>query len=402
MDLTKEKTMNRLIARLGAAGLVVMASGAAAYAQQALGTAFTYQGVLDQSGSPVNATADFQFSLFDAATAGNLVAGPVSVNNVNVADGLFTVSIDFGATAFNGQACWLSIAVRSPAGGGAFTILSTRQKLTAAPYALKVPGIDGFSLDAADGSPTDALFVDNAGNVGIGTATPAQKLSVAGTIQSTTGGFMFPNGTVQTTAATGGAGFWSSSGTNIFNNNTGNVGIGTMTPGGRVDIQASDNSNVLFGRRTGGGLAHNLFIDGAGNGSMQLLDSSATPRINLGSGNTTYFNYGNVGIGTTDPYFRLTTVANFPSDGVGVIGSSPNSPSFSLGASGYGTSYLGMATDNFNFSGDAAPGDLILLSEANQKLLLQNGFAGSAVADSGGALVAHAVATWVEIEQLPT
>lgn len=29
-------------------------------------------------------------------------------------------------------------------------------------------------------------------------------------------------------------------------------------------------------------------------------------------------------------------------------------------------------------------------------------FAGSAVADSGGALVAHAVATWVEIEQLPT
>lgn len=41
------------------------------------------------------------------------------------------------------------------------------------------------------------------GNAGIGTLTPAQKLSVVGTIQSTIGGFMFPDGSVQTTAATG-------------------------------------------------------------------------------------------------------------------------------------------------------------------------------------------------------
>ncbi len=39
------------------------------------------------------------------------------------------------------------------------------------------------------------------GNVGIGTTAPGQKLSVAGTIQTTSGGVMFPDGTTQTTAA---------------------------------------------------------------------------------------------------------------------------------------------------------------------------------------------------------
>ena len=40
------------------------------------------------------------------------------------------------------------------------------------------------------------------GKVGIGTASPGQKLSVAGTIESTSGGVKFPDGTTQTTAGT--------------------------------------------------------------------------------------------------------------------------------------------------------------------------------------------------------
>lgn len=46
------------------------------------------------------------------------------------------------------------------------------------------------------------LLNPNSGNVGIGLPSPGQKLSVAGTIESTTGGVKFPNGTIQTTAAT--------------------------------------------------------------------------------------------------------------------------------------------------------------------------------------------------------
>lgn len=43
----------------------------------------------------------------------------------------------------------------------------------------------------------------SSGNVGIGTESPTQKLSVAGTIESTTGGIKFPDGSTQGTAASG-------------------------------------------------------------------------------------------------------------------------------------------------------------------------------------------------------
>ena len=50
---------------------------------------------------------------------------------------------------------------------------------------------------------TERMRIDHLGNVGIGTVSPAQKLSVVGIIESTTGGIKFPDGTTQTSAAAG-------------------------------------------------------------------------------------------------------------------------------------------------------------------------------------------------------
>jgi len=64
------------------------------------------------------------------------------------------------------------------------------------------PGATGQTFSFKN--PVDRMTILYNGNVGIGTTTPTEMLEVAGTIHSTTGGFRFPDGTTQTTAATGG------------------------------------------------------------------------------------------------------------------------------------------------------------------------------------------------------
>lgn len=108
-------------------------------ASAALTTAFTYQGQLQQSGILEDGTCDFQFALFDAASAGNQIGTAQTLSPVNVSNGLFTAQLDFGGSAFAGDNRWLQIAVRCPVGSGSYTTLSPRQPLTATPYALYAP-----------------------------------------------------------------------------------------------------------------------------------------------------------------------------------------------------------------------------------------------------------------------
>src|SRR5262249_22779625 len=68
----------------------------------AQGTAFTYQGHLNDGGSPANGNYDLRFAVYDSAGGGNNIAGPLTNSAVAVSDGLFTVALDFGAGVFPG------------------------------------------------------------------------------------------------------------------------------------------------------------------------------------------------------------------------------------------------------------------------------------------------------------
>jgi len=106
--------------------------GSSLFAQ---GTAFTYQGRLNSSGSPASGSYDLVFTLYTTNTAGTAMAGPVTNVAVAVTTGLFTTLVDFGPNAFTGTSNWLEIAVRTN-GGSSFNTLAPRVPVTPAPYAV--------------------------------------------------------------------------------------------------------------------------------------------------------------------------------------------------------------------------------------------------------------------------
>src|SRR5690606_5647436 len=154
----------------GSAAPEVLAEAPAAAqfaAQAALGSGFTYQGRLTQDGATVNDVCDMQFGLWDSETDGAQVGATQTVPNVSVADGLFTVTLnaggEFGAAAFTGEARWLALGVRCPAGSGDYAGLAPRQPITAAPYALSL--MPGATLES-DADVATMLVVKSTQTVG--------------------------------------------------------------------------------------------------------------------------------------------------------------------------------------------------------------------------------------------
>lgn len=84
------RSLSTLLKRIVAPVMLLAAFSATAVGAQTTGP-FTYQGKLSVSGSPANSNYDFEFKLFDSLTSGTQQGGTVTLTNIAVSNGAFTV-----------------------------------------------------------------------------------------------------------------------------------------------------------------------------------------------------------------------------------------------------------------------------------------------------------------------
>jgi len=174
---------------------------------------------------------------------------------------------------------------------------------------------DGHSLDAADGSPANVVYVDNAGEVGIGTTLPKTKMDIRGTLNvgndgaghdvnfcgNDGGSRMFWNESEMAVRAGIDADhdYWSDANTGLysaaFGENVRAQGRASFAVGDYAD--ASGEQSVAIGVNTTASGSHSTamgtLVGISGSGSFIIGDNSASSTLSKVSANRFYGRFAN-------------------------------------------------------------------------------------------------------------
>lgn len=188
--------------------LIMVLLAAFAGTASAQGTSFNYQGRITESGAPGNGSFQMQFKLFDALTSGTQIGSTITNSDVTVADGVFSIRLDFGSSPFSGADRYLEIAVRRNS-SQSYTVLSPRQQIASSPYSIRTlsaaqadVALDSQKLGGVNASEyvtnSSTSFIRNqstvqspasfnisgngsiAGNLGVGVTFPTSKVDIVG------------------------------------------------------------------------------------------------------------------------------------------------------------------------------------------------------------------------------
>jgi len=249
--------VHRIVLSRWLAAVLFFAAAAPLLAQ---GTAISYQGRLNVSGTPANTNYDFRFAVFTAPTNGVQVSVWLTNAAVPVSNGLFTVILDFGSGVFNGTSNgsndWLDIGVRA-LGVTNFTDLTPRQPILPVPY---------------------ALFATSASNL-LGSLLATQ---ITGTISSTLISGIYSNGVNFVNATNSFTGSFTGNGSNLTSLNASNITLGTLADARLAsDVALLDQNQTFTGANTFNGA--NIF-----NASNSFTGPNGFTGANTFAGTGTY------------------------------------------------------------------------------------------------------------------
>lgn len=239
-------------------------------------TSFNYQGKLVDAGAPANGSYQFTFKLYDAPN-GSQVGPTIADMTLEVVDGSFSASLDFGAAAFAGADRYLEISIRKlPA--DPYTAMLPRQKINSVPYATRAAR--ATDADAIGGqTATDISTAITAVNGATSANTPNTIAKRDANGQVIVGSLKFQDGSSMTTAPSmanilGSQNTWT--GQNTFTNglSVNNANIANVAN----PVSANDAANKTYVDST-----TIRFVPGAEQLSVGDANGSA-PMINLRGG----------------------------------------------------------------------------------------------------------------------
>ena len=299
----------------------------------------------------------------------------------NTASGIYTTAIGINTTASGNFS--MAMGYQTVANSfGSLSLGSYNDPIINTPTTTWISSepilILGNSID--QNNKSNALVVLKNGKTGIGTSAPTEKLEVAGKTKTTD--LQVTNGAVAgkilMADAIGNANWqslpasaiiWNTSGNNINNSNTGNVGIGTTTPVARLHVA---DSNVVFSgpATVPATTTYDPPIQGSGTRMLWYpqkaafrvgyVNGSQWDKINIGkysfaSGN----NSAALGDGSTALGNNVTAAGNFSTAmGYNAIASAAGSTAIGAGitASGLESTAIGSGTTASNLQATAMGG----------------------------------------------